>query len=169
MAETNLTRKSAKLRAGTGKLSRGAGCQSDYFDNQNPVGVSKTAALSTVIQLRPTTVLTTRKRSKRANAGDKRTYLTEAEVERLIKAADTPRDKAMILIGYRHGLRVSELVNLRWRRIDLDAGRIQSSGSRTRKAAFTHCRGARSAHCERCDGPSQSDRLSCSSATRAHR
>jgi len=125
MAETNLTRKSAKLRAGTGKLSRGAGCQSDYFDNQNPVGVSKTAALSTVIQLRPTTVLTTRKRSKRANAGDKRTYLTEAEVERLIKAADTPRDKAMILIGYRHGVRVSELVNLRWRQIDLDAGRIQ--------------------------------------------
>jgi integrase len=28
----------------------------------------------------------------------------------------------MILIGYRHGLRVSELVNLRWRQIDLDAG-----------------------------------------------
>ena len=122
-----------------------------------------------MVPLRPTTILTTRKRSKQADAGDKRAYLTEAEVEQLIKAAETPRDKAMILIGYRHGLRVSELVNLRWRRIDLDAGRIQSSGSRTRKAAFTHCRGARSAHCERCDGPSQSDRLSCSSATRAHR
>jgi type 1 fimbriae regulatory protein FimB/type 1 fimbriae regulatory protein FimE len=78
-----------------------------------------------VVPLRPTTVLTTRKRSQPANAGDKRTYLTEAEVERLIKAAATPRDKAMILIGYRHGLRVSELVNLRWRQIDLDAGRIQ--------------------------------------------
>ena len=78
-----------------------------------------------MVPLRPTTILTTRKRSKQADAGDKRAYLTEAEVEQLIKAAETPRDKAMILIGYRHGLRVSELVNLRWRRIDLDAGRIQ--------------------------------------------
>jgi len=69
--------------------------------------------------------LTTRKRSKPASAGEKRTYLTEAEVEQLIKAAETPRDKAMILIGYRHGLRVSELVTLRWRQIDLDGARIQ--------------------------------------------
>jgi type 1 fimbriae regulatory protein FimB/type 1 fimbriae regulatory protein FimE len=78
-----------------------------------------------VVPLRPTTVLTTRKRSRQTNAGDKRAYLTEAEVERLIKAADRPRNKAMILIGYRHGLRVSELVNLRWRQIDLDTSRIQ--------------------------------------------
>ena len=102
-----------------------AGCQSGYFDNQRRIDASKTAASSTVVQLRPTTVLTTRKRSKPASAGEKRTYLTEAEVEQLIKAAETPRDKAMILIGYRHGLRVSELVSLRWRQIDLDAGRIQ--------------------------------------------
>jgi hypothetical protein len=101
MAETNLTGKSAKLRAGTGELSRSAGCQSGDFDNQETIAVSKTAASVTVVQLRPTTILTTRTRSKRANAGDKRTYLTEAEVERLIKAAETPRDKAMILIGYR--------------------------------------------------------------------
>jgi type 1 fimbriae regulatory protein FimB/type 1 fimbriae regulatory protein FimE len=125
MAKANLTRKSAKLRAGTGKIPRGAGCQSNYFDNQTPGGASKTAADANVVPQRPTTILTTRKRSKRANTGDKRTYLTEAEVERLIKAAETPRDKAMILIGYRHGLRVSELGNLRWRQVDLDAGRIR--------------------------------------------
>jgi type 1 fimbriae regulatory protein FimB/type 1 fimbriae regulatory protein FimE len=117
------------MRKGTaaGKTAAG-GCQSDYFDNQRRIDVSKTAASSTVVPLRPTTILTTRKRSKPASAGDKRTYLTEAEVEQLIKAAETPRDKAMILIGYRHGLRVSELVTLRWRQIDLDAGRIRSSG-----------------------------------------
>ena len=44
MAETNLTRKSAKLRAGSGELSQGAGCQSDYFDDQETIGASKTAA-----------------------------------------------------------------------------------------------------------------------------
>jgi len=31
----------------------------------------------------------------------------------------------MILIAYRHGLRVSELVALRWEQIDLQAGRMQ--------------------------------------------
>jgi type 1 fimbriae regulatory protein FimE len=46
-------------------------------------------------------------------------------VGRCHKAAASARDKAMILIGYRHGLRVSELVSLRWRQIDLEAGRIQ--------------------------------------------
>ena len=88
--------------------------------------MSKTALSAKVVRLRPTTVLTTRKSSKQGKRrGDKRAYLTEAEVERLIKAAETLRDKAMILIGYRHGLRVSELVTLRWRQIDLDGARIQ--------------------------------------------
>jgi len=31
----------------------------------------------------------------------------------------------MILMAYRHGLRVSELVALRWEQVDLDAGRLQ--------------------------------------------
>jgi len=34
------------------------------------------------------------------------------------------RDKTLILIAYRHGLRVSELVNLRWEMVDLQAGLI---------------------------------------------
>lgn len=55
----------------------------------------------------------------------RRAWLTEAEVERLIEHAGNPRDKAMMLIAYRHGLRVSELINLRWRDIDLEAARIK--------------------------------------------
>jgi type 1 fimbriae regulatory protein FimB/type 1 fimbriae regulatory protein FimE len=47
-----------------------------------------------------------------------REYLTEAEIERLLKAVKGnrwgSRDAAMILIAYRHGLRVAELVDLRW-------------------------------------------------------
>ena len=34
------------------------------------------------------------------------------------------RDRTLILIGYRHGLRVSELVALRWDQVDLKAGRL---------------------------------------------
>ncbi|HKM69586.1 MAG TPA: tyrosine-type recombinase/integrase [Stellaceae bacterium] len=34
------------------------------------------------------------------------------------------RDATMILLAYRHGLRVSELVTLRWDQIDLKIGRI---------------------------------------------
>ena len=53
-----------------------------------------------------------------------REYLTEAEVARLIDQAKDNRhghrDATMILVGYRHGLRVSELVDLRWNQIDFD-------------------------------------------------
>jgi integrase len=45
-------------------------------------------------------------------------YLTEREVERLIEAAKQNRsghrDAAAILVAYRHGLRASEVVALRW-------------------------------------------------------
>jgi integrase len=51
-----------------------------------------------------------------------REHLTEAEVERLLKAAGKNRwghrDATMILVAYRHGLRASELVDLRWDQID---------------------------------------------------
>ena len=48
-----------------------------------------------------------------------REHLTPAEVERLMDAAGSVgrhgrRDRALILLAYRHGLRVSELVNLGW-------------------------------------------------------
>jgi type 1 fimbriae regulatory protein FimB/type 1 fimbriae regulatory protein FimE len=56
-----------------------------------------------------------------------REYLTEAEVERLIKAAGKlgrhgHRDAALILLAYRHALRVSEVVALRWDAVDLEQG-----------------------------------------------
>src|SRR3974390_1238737 len=51
-----------------------------------------------------------------------REYLTEAEVERLINAARGNRwgnrDATMLLMAYRHGLRASELVDLRWDQVD---------------------------------------------------
>jgi type 1 fimbriae regulatory protein FimB/type 1 fimbriae regulatory protein FimE len=57
-----------------------------------------------------------------------REFLTEAEVERLMDAARQNRhghrDATMILIAFRHGLRASELVDLRWDQIELDAARL---------------------------------------------
>jgi integrase len=51
-----------------------------------------------------------------------REYLTEAKVERLMEAAKGNRwghrDATMILVAYRHGLRASELVDLRWDQVD---------------------------------------------------
>ncbi len=52
-----------------------------------------------------------------------REYLLEAEIDRLMKAAGAAgrhglRDRCLILTAYRHGLRVSELVDLRWSQVD---------------------------------------------------
>src|SRR3954466_12385189 len=63
---------------------------------------------------------------KRPNAAARsREYLTPAEVDRLREAAAKrgrhgSRDATMILLAYRHGLRVSELVALRREQVDLN-------------------------------------------------
>jgi type 1 fimbriae regulatory protein FimE len=56
-----------------------------------------------------------------------REHLTPSEVERVIKAAGRvgrhgARDASIVQVMYRHGLRVSELVALRWDQIDLKQG-----------------------------------------------
>ena len=53
-----------------------------------------------------------------------REHLTPTEVERLIDAAKSNRqghrDATMILLAFRHGLRASELVDLRWDQVDFN-------------------------------------------------
>ena len=57
-----------------------------------------------------------------------REHLTESEVERLMKAASGnrygQRDATMVLVAYRHGLRASELVDLRWEQVDFKTGTL---------------------------------------------
>lgn len=57
-----------------------------------------------------------------------REYLTDAEVDRLLKAAKENRwghrDYTMVLVAYRHGLRSAELVSLRWVQVNLDEGTL---------------------------------------------
>jgi len=53
--------------------------------------------------------------------------LTPDEVDKVLQASAKlgrhgPRDRTLILLAYRHGLRVSELVALRWDQVDLKAG-----------------------------------------------
>jgi type 1 fimbriae regulatory protein FimB/type 1 fimbriae regulatory protein FimE len=52
-----------------------------------------------------------------------REYLTESEIDRLIKAARANRyglrDATIILMAFRHGLRAAELVDLRWEQVEL--------------------------------------------------
>jgi integrase len=56
-----------------------------------------------------------------------REYLTPDEVDAVLKAASSlgrhgHRDKTMLLLAYRHALRVSELISLRWDMVDLKMG-----------------------------------------------
>jgi len=66
----------------------------------------------------------------RVISGYLRRHLTSNEVERMIAAARSAdgrlaeRDALLILIAYRHGLRASELIALRWDQIDLKAGTL---------------------------------------------
>jgi site-specific recombinase XerD len=56
-----------------------------------------------------------------------REYLTDTEIEKLRKAARNKgrhgvRDDTLILLMFRHGLRVSEVITLCWDQIDLEKG-----------------------------------------------
>jgi type 1 fimbriae regulatory protein FimB/type 1 fimbriae regulatory protein FimE len=57
-----------------------------------------------------------------------REHLSEAEVEALIDACKgnrhAHRDATLILMGFRHGLRASELVDLRWDQVDFDTATL---------------------------------------------
>jgi type 1 fimbriae regulatory protein FimB/type 1 fimbriae regulatory protein FimE len=57
-----------------------------------------------------------------------REHLTESEVEKLVEAAKSNRnghrDATMILIAYRHGLRASELCDLRWDQVHFTSANL---------------------------------------------
>ncbi len=71
-----------------------------------------------------------------------REHLTPEEVERLIVVAGKVgrhglRDSTAILLAYRHGLRVGELVELRWDQVDLQRGTLHVNRKKNGDAA-TH-------------------------------
>jgi type 1 fimbriae regulatory protein FimB/type 1 fimbriae regulatory protein FimE len=70
-----------------------------------------------------------------------REHLVEAEVARLIEAAhsnrDGRRDACMILTAYRHGLRASEICDLRWPQVDFESATMHVNRLKHGRAA-TH-------------------------------
>ncbi len=75
-----------------------------------------------------------------------RAYLTPDEVEHLMAAAAKVgryghRDATLILLAYRHGLRVSELVALRWDQVDFKAGLLHVNRAKNGIASVQPLRG----------------------------
>lgn len=82
-----------------------------------------TAIAGQVVPLRPATKTRTVNDEARG-----RKYLRPEEVEKLAKEAKKGRnglrDWLMIRMAFEHGLRVSELVDLKWQQVDLDAHQL---------------------------------------------
>ena len=93
-----------------------------------------------------------RKKPKKCNPPKKpknkdrrsREYLTSGEIDKLSSAAKKMgrhglRDSAMILMCFRHGFRVSELINLRWNQVDFGVWPVmeQKIGLRSHVEALT--------------------------------
>ncbi len=72
----------------------------------------------------------------------RREHLTPEEVALLMKAAESMgrhrhRDKTLILVMYRHGLRVSEAIDLRWDQVNFKPGQIHINRLKNGKSS-TH-------------------------------
>jgi integrase len=86
--------------------------------------------MNAVVRLRPSQAEKPTVRGGRAKNADyrQREYLTEAEIDRLLATASNSRnpvrDRLLILMAFRHALRVSELVDLRWQQIALDSASV---------------------------------------------
>jgi len=86
--------------------------------------------MSKIVQLRPTLAAVPSIENEEVRPSGRRRHLTPDEVEaKLIPAAGRlgrhgHRDATLILLAYRHGFRVSELVALRWDAIDLRQGLV---------------------------------------------
>jgi type 1 fimbriae regulatory protein FimB/type 1 fimbriae regulatory protein FimE len=86
--------------------------------------------MSAVVQLRTSKSEKPTVAAGRGKNEDYRTreYLTEAEVEQLLEAAgksrNPTRDRLLILLAFRHALRVSELVDVKVEQLDLKAATI---------------------------------------------
>ena len=75
-----------------------------------------------------------------------REYLTAEEVDLLMKVAARGkecghRDSTMILLAYRHGLRVGELVSLRWDQFDFRRGTFHVRRLKGGRASVHYIRG----------------------------
>lgn len=102
-------------------------------------GKLKETPLSNIIELQPASPITPNTVNgkvpppRRKNADVRsREHLTPDEVERLVKAAKSlgrhqHRDSTLLMMMFRHGLRVSEAVSLKWDAVNLNQSEISVS------------------------------------------
>jgi len=102
--------------------------------------------MSTVVQLRPSqskNPTVTPRRGKNAEYRS-REYLTEQEIEKLLatarKSRNPTRDNLLVLLAYRHALRVSELVALQIDQFDLKAATMHVRRAKNGTLAFMGCK-----------------------------
>ena len=96
-----------------------------------------------------------------------REHLTEAEVDKLIEAARSNRnghrDATMILVAFRHGLRASELCDLRWDQVSFSGAALHvRRGARRAHRRRTHWAGSSCGRCAGSSGSRSRRRSSCS-------
>jgi integrase len=86
--------------------------------------------MTTVVQLRPSQAeKPTVNPGRDSNEAYRvREYMTEPEIDQLIAAAgkgrNPERDRLLIMMAFRHALRLSELVGIKWEQVDLKAATL---------------------------------------------
>src|SRR6185295_12080289 len=63
--------------------------------------------------------------------------LSQEEVKALIEVTQNPKHRCMLMMLYSSGLRISELLNLRWRDFDLERMQLFVEGGKGRKDRVT--------------------------------
>lgn len=135
---------------------------------------TSTHAALTLQDLNPPTIENRKVPVRRANtAYRRREYLSEQEVGALMTAAASvgrhgARDATLILVAYRHGLRVSELVSLRWDQVDLQHGLLHVTRLKHGIASVHPLRDQSCVPCAVCSGTTRK-RPTCSSASARRR
>jgi integrase len=130
----------------------------------------KSMARSHLQLVAPTTENRTVTPRRRPNAELRsREHLTAAEVELLVEAAKRNRwrhrDSTMILLAWRHGLRVSELVDLRWDQTDFASATLHVRRVKRGTPATHPILGDECGRCAACSGSKRRHRRSCSPAS----
>ena len=162
IARTAGRRLTFPLMSVDGKITMTRDNKSAAFEAQQ--GVAPIAENGKVLKFTKARTTKPQPPKRRANSELRsREYLTPDEVARVMKAAGSigrhgHRDRCLILVAYRHALRVTELANLRWEQFDLKLGhahvhRLKNGVASTHPLQGDELRALRELRREYPDGP----------------
>ena len=110
-------------------------------NTEKGIKMEKTCQSSKICKLEKSEKIVALKKPRRITKNKdvrNREYLTEDEVEKIKKAIrkhsrNATRDETLLLMMYKHGLRVSEAVSLKWSQIDLNNATLHVSRTKGSK------------------------------------